>query len=345
MLCFGSEGIQCQEESFRLGVFTGHQRVIEASLFVPCPNPGQILRGKAKNRAGQRTDQRDILTRIHHRLQQAAKGTDFLSLEQIRAAAGGTADTQGLQRPLEVSARAAGRPQKNHDIPRLYRAQSVTVPYQCIGSQHITDSISNKGCFLRIGVRHGRQRVQLYAGIRKRNMGNAFPESLCLGIIESSDFRCHTGRKHMIDTLDNLSAGAEIVTEQHLSSLPRLRVFGGSVGFIFFKEYPRVCQPELIDGLLDITHQKAILLFEAQRGKNRVLHTVGILIFVHQNLPVSASNLRCGGCGIRPGFAQQKIQGVVLQIAEVQNPAAALGCPVIPVKLLYQSDKSPGAGG
>ena len=59
----------------------------------------------------------------------------------------------------------------------------------------------------------------------------------------------------MIDAFDHLRTGTEIMAEQHLSALPRLGVFGGCVGFVLFKENPRVCQPELIDRLLYIAYQ------------------------------------------------------------------------------------------
>ena len=129
----------------------------------------------------------------------------------------------------------------------------------------------------------------------------------------------------MIHALNDLRTGTEIVAEQHLSSLPRLSTFGRFVGFVLFQENPRVGQTELVDRLFHIPNEEAVLLFPAQHGKDCVLHAVGVLILVHQNLPVSATDLCRGSCGACPGFTQQQVKGAVFQIAEIQNPAASLG--------------------
>ena len=302
--CLRAEGIQRQEKRFCLWVSAGHKGVIEGAFFLLRPDLGQVLRREAKYRACQHAEQRNILPGVHYRLQQAAEGADFLSLQQVRAASGGAMDAKSLQRPLEVSPGAAGRPEQNHNVSGLYRTQRVPVPNQCAGSQHITDSFGNKGRFLRVSIRHGFQRVQLYAGVRQWDVGHALPEGFRVRIVESSDFRGHTGGKHMIDAFDHLRTGTEIMAEQHLSALLRLGFFGGCVGFVLFKENPRVCQPKLIDGLLYIAYQKTVLLFPAQRGKDCVLHAVGILILVHQYFSVSAADFRRSGSGIGSGFAQ-----------------------------------------
>ena len=176
-------------------------------------------------------------------------------------------------------------------------------------------------------------------------MGYALPKGFRFGVIESTHLRGHTGGEHIVDTLDDFCTGAEIVAEQHLPALSRLGFFRRNIGSILFQEDARVCQPELVDRLLYVAHQKTVLLFPAQSGENRVLYAVGVLIFVHQDLPVPAADLRRGSCGIFPGFSQQQVKGMMLQIAEIQNSAASLGSAIVPVKLLHQCGKSPGAGG
>ena len=132
-LCLGTEGIKRQKERFRLSVSAGHQRVIKGSIFLLCPDLGQILRRKAKHRACQYADEWNVLPGIHHCLQKAAKRADLLSLQQIGTAAGGAADSKRFQCPLEIPGGTAGRPQKNHNIPGLYRAESIPIPHQCAG--------------------------------------------------------------------------------------------------------------------------------------------------------------------------------------------------------------------
>ena len=342
--CFRAEDSQQRQEFLRLRMFAGSQRVIESALFLLCPDPGQILRRKAKHGAGQHADKRNILPGIHNCLQKAAESADLPGLQKIRPAAGGTADPLLFQRTLKIAAGAAGRPQQDDNISGFYRAQSISVPHLCSGIQHLTNSSGHKGRLLRVGVGHGFQCVQLRAGVRQRNVGHALPESLRFRIIKPAHLRRHAAGKYVVDALDDLPAGTEIVTEQYLSSLPRFRLFRRCVSRVFFKKYPGVCQPELIDGLLDVAHQETILLFQAQCGEDRILHTVGILILVHQNFPVSSADFRRGSRGICTGFAKQKVKGMVLQIAEIQDPAAALGSTVVPVKLFHQPGKAPGTG-
>ena len=63
----------------------------------------------------------------------------------------------------------------------------------------------------------------------------------------------------MVDTLNDLRSGAEIVAEQHFPSLPRLRTIGADVGSVLFKKNTRVSQTELIDRLFYVANQKTVL--------------------------------------------------------------------------------------
>ena len=71
-------------------------------------------------------------------------------------------------------------------------------------------------------------------------MGHALPQGFRIRIVQSAYLWGHAGGEHMVDTLDDLSAGAEIVAEQHFPPLPRLRMIGTDVGSVLFKKDTRV---------------------------------------------------------------------------------------------------------
>ena len=85
------------------------------------------------------------------------------------------------------------------------------------------------------------------------------------------------------------------------------------------------------------------MLLSGQGRKNRVLYAVGVLILVHQDLPVESADLRRCCRGACPEFTQQQIQGLMLQIAEIQTTAAFFRAAVGFVKLPDQSNQSPGS--
>ena len=172
-------------------------------------------------------------------------------------------------------------------------------------------------------------------------MGHALPESLRFGVVQTAHLRGHAGGEHLVHPFNDLRAGTEIVAEQHLPSLSGLSLLRASVLVVFFQEDSRVCQPELINGLFYIAYQKAILPFSAEGVKNGILHRVGVLVFVHQDFPEPTADFpRCHGWR-STGFSQQQIQGVLLQIAEIQNSPASLGSAIILGKLLHKPHEPP----
>ena len=175
-------------------------------------------------------------------------------------------------------------------------------------------------------------------------MGHALPQSLSIRIVQAAHFGRHTGGEHVVHALNNFRAGTEIVAQQNFSALPRLCLLHRRVRSVLFQKNAGVSQAELVDGLLHVAHQEAVLLLPAEGGENRVLHGVGVLILVHQNLPEAAADFRRRSRGIGAALSQQQIQSIMLQIAEIQNPAASLNRPVIPGKLLNKGCQSPRAG-
>ena len=186
--------------------------------------------------------------------------------------------------------------------------------------------------------------MQLH-GIIQRHVGNSLPKLLRFPVGQPAHLGAHTGVEHVVHRVDNLRAGTEIMAQKNFSSLPRLRLPGGDVFFVLFQENARVGQTELVNGLLHVADHEAVLLLPGQGVENRVLHAVGVLILVHHDLPVTPPDLPGSGGGLASGFSQEQIQGLMLQIPEIQHPAAAFCRGIIPVKLPYQRHQPPLGGG
>ena len=145
----------------------------------------------------------------------------------------------------------------------------------------------------------------------------------------------------MVHRLHNLRTGPEIVAQQHPSSLPWPGCLGGTIGIVLFQENTWVCLAELVDGLLDVTHQEAILSFPGQAVKNGILNAVGILIFIHQHLPESPPHFHRHRRGCGPVLAQQQVQRPVLQVAEIQNVPLLFQLFILHRKLPHQLHQPP----
>ena len=133
------------------------------------------------------------------------------------------------------------------------------------------------------------------------------------------------------------------MTEEDFPALPGLCLLRRGIGSVFLQENLRVRQAEAVDGLLHVSHQEAILFFFRQRRENRVLHPVGILVFIHHDFPEPGADFP--GCPGPAGsiFSQKQVQGTVLQISEIQNPAASFGPGIVLIKPAHQLDEPPGS--
>ena len=128
-------------------------------------------------------------------------------------------------------------------------------------------------------------------------MGNALIEHLPFPVGKSPYFRGHTAAEHGVDSRNHLPGGAEIPGQKHLPTLARLGLLRRNKPVVFFQEDSRVCQPELVNGLLHIPHHKAVLLLGGKSGEDGVLHLVGVLVLVHHNLPETLPDLPGQGGG------------------------------------------------
>ena len=267
-----------------------------------------------------------------------------MGLQQIRTAAGGTLDSPGFQCTLEETRRGARRTEQNNNVVRGSRLQFAVLSDQRSLLQHRVNSICDKCGFLRVGFLFHADGIQFYTGIGKVGMRNAFAQLFGFSVIESADFGTHTGTEYIIDRFDHFSAGTEIMAEQNLSVIPCRCLLRGKITLILAEENTGISQSELINGLLDITDHKAVLPLCAQGTENGILNTVRVLVFIHKDLPESASDLGGSRCGTAAGFSQEQIQRLMLQITEVQTSAASFGICIGFVKLPDQRKQTPCTG-
>ena len=90
-------------------------------------------------------------------------------------------------------------------------------------------------------------------------MGNALYQGLLRAVIQAPCRRGHDLLKHMVDRLNDLRAGAEIPVQLDLPPQPRLGLVNRLISIVFIQENPRLCLTELINGLLDVPYQEAIV--------------------------------------------------------------------------------------
>ena len=176
-------------------------------------------------------------------------------------------------------------------------------------------------------------------------MGNSLPEGFRIGVLQAADSWAHAHREYIVYSSDYFAAGAEIVAEQDLSFRPRGSGGNLVIPFVFFQEDSRIRQTKPVDGLFYVADQKAIPAFGSENGENGILDSVGVLVLIHQHLPVALSNLPGGGGGAGAALPHQQVQRPMLQISEVQNSSAALCMTVVIRKLPHQMDQPPNGRG
>ena len=141
--------------------------------------------------------------------------------------------------------------------------------------------------------------------------------------------------EHEVDGTEDLPPGTEVPGEEDLTLLPLQRLPGAPVGLVFPQEDPRVRQAEAVDALLHVSHGEEVLSLSGNGRKDPVLDLVGVLILVHQDLPVPGCHLP-GKLRGPPLPIQQDMEGQVLLVGEIRRVAAELFLPVILRKALYQ---------
>ena len=206
--------------------------------------------------------------------------------------------------------------------------------------QQFLDFLSNKSCFLLVGILTNINCIKRYLGFRKRNMGNSLMEHLGFTVVEATHITGHTRSKHIIDGADDSAGRSEITTEKDFSAISSLCLFRREITVIFFQEDTGIRQAKLINGLLDISNHKTITALMCQCGENRILYLVAVLVFIYHNFPESGADFFNRCCETGAVLAQKKIQHFLLNIAEIQYSPNTFQFAVFEMEFFNKIDQS-----
>ena len=314
--------------------------VKEAAVLFSAPNHRQIVRRKPKHRACQRRQKGDILPWVGNRLQQGPECPHLRGFQNIPVGIGAAANSIGRQGLAVFPGAVLGRAQQNYNVLRCHRPEAVAVPHHRTLVQHPPDAPGHKHglCFV---LRRAGKHPQLHCRVRQGLVGHSLHQLLLRAVVEPPHLGRHALAEHMVHRLHNLRTGPEIPIQQHLPPLPGPGRLHRDIGIVLVQKDAGLRLPELVDGLLYITDQKAIVLLPREASENGILDPVGILIFIHHDLPEPSAHLQGDACRAGPIFTQKQVQGLMLQIAKVQHMPLALQAAVALVKPAHQMHQSP----
>ena len=207
--------------------------------------------------------------------------------------------------------------------------------------QKFCNPLCHKSRFILIGVVFHFDAVEFHSGIRQLDMRNTFPQHFLFTISKATYCSTHAVGEHIIHRFNYFSAGTEIGTEQYLSALGRSCLPCRHIDMILFQENSGISQTELVDGLLHVTDHKAIVPSIGQRFKNRILDTIGVLVFIHHDLPESVADLPRCSSDAATVFTLEQIQHLMFQVAEIHAATSFLNLGISNFKLPHQTDQSP----
>ena len=291
------------------------------------------IRGKAEDGAGHGGGQRDIAAGIVDGLQQLQEDLDLGGLQQIAARARVAGDAALLQRSLVHARHDRGRAHEDNNIRRARGAQRAVLRYKRAAVQKLRDARGDElglraGLVAGIVVRGGQVKaVQLDLGAPLLREARAGDEGFGLRIVELARLFFHDEGKDVVGSLQDLCARAEILRQQELARLAGGLCAAHGIGGVFLQEDRGVGQTEAVDRLLDVADEEKVLPFPADGLENTLLHGVGVLIFVDQDLAVGLREAPRGGGGRAGVLFRQQADHAVLEVGEIEKMAAAFFLP------------------
>ena len=339
--CLPTQSLQDLQKVFRLFRFPDAQGIVNTAVTPLAAQGCQIISRKPKHRACQQSDQRNILPGVADGLQKCPQHRDFLGLQQILATTADTANAIACQCILEMDTHRTGRSEQNCNVLRLYGAKRLSLTDKMLAVQQLGDPLGHQFCLFQIGAFLHLKGQQLHLRLADGHMGNALVKRLFLAVGKTAHRLAHAAAEHIIDTGKHCTTGAEIAGEHDFSALSGLCLICRQIPTVLFQKNSGICQTELINGLLYIAYHKAILTLLCQRTEKRILHRIGVLIFVHHDLPEAVADLPGSSSCTAAVFAQKQIQCTMLQIAKIQNAAAFFRLLVTIGETTHQGCHSP----
>lgn len=249
---------------------------------------------------------------------------------------------QGMSRSARAAAKAADRlpggTHQDHDILRPAGAQGAVALRDGIALiQQLPDARRHEpglgGDLLyrlvilpRLLV--GRDEMELCLAIHPlRVIRRPEVEGLVLAVVHLPHLHRQNVGEDEVGALQNLPPGAEVAGQQDLPLLSVSRLLPGLEPVVFSQENGGIRQAKAVDALLHVPHSEDVLPVFGHRLEDGVLDLVGVLVLVHQDLPVSGRHLLPQLCGGTAGTHQQA-QGQVLLVGEVGSVQPQLLLPV-----------------
>ena len=186
------------------------------------------------------------------------------------------------------------RAQKNDNVAHPDRAKRACVRDLHAVIQHLSDARGHeprlhlplfRALLVRVRLIEF-DAVELHLGCFRFRIGKPRAELFRLAITELERFSLHAERKHIVCRCKHLAPGAEIIRQQNLARLRVLRLFIGSIAFVFLQENTGIRQSEAVNGLLHVADQEPVLSVFGHGLKDALLHLVGVLVLVDQDLAV-----------------------------------------------------------
>ena len=259
-------------------------------------------------------------------------------MEEVPALLERTGDVPLCQGGGEGGRPAAGGTHQDHDILRPAGAQGAVALRDGIALiQQLPDARRHEpglgGDLLyrlvilpRLLV--GRDEMELCLAIHPlRVIRRPEVEGLVLAVVHLPHLHRQNVGEDEVGALQNLPPGAEVAGQQDLPLLSVSRLLPGLEPVVFSQENGGIRQAKAVDALLHVPHSEDVLPVFGHRPEDGVLDLVGVLVLVHQDLPVSGRHLLPQLCGGTAGTHQQA-QGQVLLVGEVGSVQPQLLLPV-----------------
>ena len=164
-------------------------------------------------------------------------------------------------------------------------------------------------------------------------------QRLVLPVLHIAHIRREDIGKDEVGRVQDLPPGAEILGEKDLALLSGRSLLVGEEPGILLQKDGGVCQAEAVDALLDVAHRENILPIPGHCPENGVLHFVGVLVLIHQDLLIPLGHLppQLRGGAVLP---HQQPQRQMLLVGEVRRVEPKLFCLISPGKLACQPQQS-----
>ena len=305
-------------------------RSIKITVAVSQPNLCQFLLGKARQRRSQRRQQRHILPRVVHNFQPRHQRMHLRCVQHVVRRIRARRNAAFTQRLLENRRLVFCRAQQDDKVLRAAGAQfsRLFVGHAEAALQHLPDAPGTVVRLLSDGLRRvlivrlcleqADLRAVIIRAFRERR---ADMQRFAVSVIQIAQLFAHQGRKQEIDAVKHLWARTEVFGKHDTARRGIGDVLRIAVRQIFLQKNRWIGETEAVNALFDIADHKDVFFLIADCAKNRVLHRIGILVFVDHDFGKMHVVGQLGRRTVRIG---QQFDREVLEVVEIHDTAPQL---------------------